>query len=433
MRKVLFSFISTLVIAILLFLMVGITPQVYAQDEQGLKCSAPIQRATLDVFPESVTLWFNQDVSEAEIKVFTTQDGRAVQVDNGETAVEGDQASVGLNSEALITDARYRVLATVDDTLYRLTFRLSADAEQVEDAEIENDCPEEATAEPTTEAATEVATEAPTEEPTEAPTEVPTEEPTEAPTEVPTEEPTEVPTEVPTEEPTEAPTEAPTEEPTEVPTEEPTEEPTEAPTEEPTEEPTEAPTEEPTEAPTEEASPEPTSLLGEDTVTDVIGANEFSVGVPAEYVSDNVEGYFLRPVVVMAADDDTIEAYIADADAVDQFVIIYTTFGSADLSALGLEEGADNQAIIDALIREDSTPTPAEEVTVAGVPALRVAFANEASGKSGVFYLVAFPGTEEGTTDYLLIQGSAPTEEWPNHEATFQAVVDSIVTVTGEE
>lgn len=466
MRKVLFSLLTALVI----FGLVGIAPvatRVAAQEDLALKCSIPEHQATLDVVPTAVALWFTQDVTEAEVQVF---DMKAKRVDDGDATIDGAQVSVALDADALAANlansTRYRVKATVNGEVFNLSFRVAAGASTEVDEDAENPCVEEEVVVETTPEATEEATEEATAEVTEEATVEPTAEVTEEATVEPTVEVTEEPTAEVTEEATAEPTAEVTEEATVEPTIEATVEPTaevteeatadaagaeateeatveatEEATEEPTAEVTEEATEEPTAEVTEEATEEPTAeateevvvaALGEATVTDTIGATEFTVGVPADYVSDNVEGYFLKPVVVFAKDDATIESYVADADSVAEFVVIYTTFTNADLSAFGLTEDADSQAVIGALIREDSAAEEAEEVTVAGAPALKVAFSNATSGKSGVFYLVSFAG-EEGATDYLLIQGSAPSDEWANYEATFQAVVDSIALAASEE
>ncbi|MBL1133870.1 MAG: hypothetical protein D8M56_01025 [Chloroflexi bacterium] len=152
----------------------------------------------------------------------------------------------------------------------------------------------------------------------------------------------------------------------------------------------------------------------------------FTVSVPAGYAVKTDENFFVLPVVVAAADEATVDAYLANPDAVQGFAVIFTTFTSADLASFGLAAEATPADIIAALVRADSTPSEPVEASVAGAPALKVDFTNATSGKSGTFYLVSFEGG-----NYLLIQGSAATADWPNYTATFEEVVAAIA-VTAE-
>lgn len=182
---------------------------------------------------------------------------------------------------------------------------------------------------------------------------------------------------------------------------------------------------------TPEATPEtPESPLGAILTVDA-GTTKVALNMPAEFASKAFNDYFLFPVTVIAEDAAIADAYVDEPDSVSQYIIILTSFTSANLSAFGLEADATGQDIIGALIRPDSSPSDAEEVTVAGAPALKVAFNNEVSGKSGLFYLVSFDAGE-GTTNYLLIQGSSATDDWEANAVNFQAVMDSVSVVLPE-
>ncbi len=189
----------------------------------------------------------------------------------------------------------------------------------------------------------------------------------------------------------------------------PTAEATEEPTEEPTAEATEVATEEPTESALAEAQPY------------AAGTVNFTVSAPNGYAVKTDDNFFVLPVVVSAADEATVDAYLANPDSVQGFAVIFTTFTSADLTSFGLAAEATSADIIAALVRADSTPSEPVEATVAGAPALKVDFTNATSGKSGTFYLVSFEGG-----NYLLIQGSAATADWANYTATFEEVVAAI-------
>ncbi len=163
------------------------------------------------------------------------------------------------------------------------------------------------------------------------------------------------------------------------------------------------------------------------------GTTNFTVGIPVvdetEYVAEEDESFFLFPVVVMASDEDTAEAYVEAPDDVAEYVVIYTTFTSNDLPAFNLEEDAELENIIEALLRPDSDASEPESADVSGAAeALRVTFTNEASGKAGEFFTIMFEA-EDGTRNFLLIQGSAPADTWSEFEANFGAVVESITVV----
>ncbi len=193
-------------------------------------------------------------------------------------------------------------------------------------------------------------------------------------------------------------------------------------TEEPMVEATEEATEEPMVEATEEVAE--VAVLSEEVYEDSAGNIDFSVNLPADYVAVENTSFFLFPVVVMAADEDTANAYVSTPDSVDSYVVIYTTFTSEDLPAFGLTTAATAEEIVSALIRSDSEVLDQTMTEVAGAPAVRVRFTNETSGKDGIFYVVSF--ADEEATGYLLIQGSAASDSWSDYESAFEALVASI-------
>ncbi|GIK62437.1 MAG: hypothetical protein BroJett018_02310 [Chloroflexota bacterium] len=442
MRKFVFSLFLILVYA-LNFAGLNIKSAA-AQDSLELVCSAPANGAELEYLPATVVLRFSADLAEGTA-VFVADEATSARVDvSGSLVVEGAIATVGVDtssdpdSEGGDADTAYLeagkayevfIVTKVDSkaTRFTITFSIAEGVTEVqpmalndcEDGDVNGDGVDDnaammPTAEPTEEATAEA-----TEEATTEPTEVATEEATAEPTEVATEEAT---PEV-TEEATAEPTEEATAEATEEATAEPTEVATEEATPEVTEEATAEPTEEATEVATEEATPE--STLAEPQPY-TAGTVNFTVSVPAGYAVKTDENFFVLPVVVAAADEATVDAYLANPDAVQGFAVIFTTFTSADLASFGLAAEATPADIIAALVRADSTPSEPVEASVAGAPALKVDFTNATSGKSGTFYLVSFEGG-----NYLLIQGSAATADWPNYTATFEEVVAAIA-VTAE-
>ncbi|MBI5931750.1 MAG: hypothetical protein HY862_20740 [Chloroflexi bacterium] len=460
MRKFVFSLFLILVYA-LNFAGLNLKSAAAQDTSLELVCSAPVDGATLDYLPETVVLRFSADLAEGT-GVFVANQETHARVDvSGSLVVAASIATVSLDtssdpdSEGGSADTSYLeagktyqvlVVTKVDGkaTRFTRTFSIAESATEAQPMAV-NDCEdgdvngdgvddnaammptEEATAE-----VTEVATEAPTEEATVEATEVATEEATAEVTEVATEAPTEEATAEVTEVATEAPTEEATVEATEVATEEATAEVTEVATETPTEEATAEVTEVATEAPTEEATVEATEVATEEATAEAgatlaepqpyaAGAVNFTVSAPAGYVVKTDDKFFVLPVVVAAADDATVDAYLANPDSVQGFVVIFTTFTSADLTSFGLTADADANTIIGALVRADSTAGEPAEATVAGAPALKVDFTNATSGKSGTFYLVSFEGG-----NYLLIQGSAATADWASYTATFEQVVAAI-------
>lgn len=363
MRKLFFS----LLIGVFALGLAGGFPQAHAQEGLALQCSAPVNEAVLGVFPSNVVVWFTEAVDTVEGTVVNA----AGDVVSGDITVDGAMATVALNADALTADTVYTVELTATNAngsaTESLTFTVAANALQIPDAEIVNDCPADMGGETPEETATPEETVVPEE--TEAPEETATPEETETPEE----------------------------------------------------------TTVPEETATEVVEPTVGDPLTLDAGSTVVGLN-----MPVAFVSKSYNAYFLFPVTVVAADADTADAYVDEPDNVPAYVIIITSFTSADLDAFGLEAGATGQDIIAALIRPDSSPSEAEEVTVAGAPALKVSFTNEASGKSGEFYLVSFAGAEEAT-NYLLIQGSSASAEWEANAANFQLVVGGIVEVLPEE
>ncbi len=377
-----------------------------AQDSLELVCSAPSNEAELDYLPESVVLRFSGDLAEGTA-VFVADEATSARVDvGGSLVVEGAIATVGVDassdpdSEGGNADTAYLeagktyevfVVTKVDGKATRfpgtfpITFSIAEGATEVkpmamnncEDGDVNGDGVDDNAAMMPTAEATEVATEEATVEATEVATE-------------------------------EATAEA-----TEVATEEATAEATEVATEEATAEATEVATEEATAEATESALAEPQPYAA--------GTVNFTVSAPTGYAVKTDENFFVMPVVVTAADEATVDAYLANPDSVQGFAVIFTTFTSTDLTSFGLAAEATSADIIAALVRADSTPSEAVEATVAGAPALKVDFTNATSGKSGTFYLVSFEGG-----NYLLIQGSAATADWANYTATFEEVVAAI-------
>ncbi len=370
MRKLLFS----LLVVTFAFGVAGVTPRIHAQDDAlALVCSAPADGATVGVVPNALTLWFNQDASDVTVAV---NDADGASVAAGDAEIDGAVVTVALDGESLAAEATYTIDVTVGEDTITRTFTIGANALAQGDAELVNDCPEDMdmgegdeAADEGDEAAADEGDEAAADEGDEAAAD----EGDEA----------------------------------------------------AADEGDEAAADEGDEGGDEAGQEGP--ALGE-AIDGSAGSVNFTVQPPAEYADDTIEGYFLFPVTVMAADDDAIASYVDDPDDVEEYVIIFTSFTAEDLGAFNLEGDVDGQAIIDVLIREDSSPEGAAEATVAGAPALRVNFANEVSGKSGAFYLVTFED-EDGAVNYLLIQGSAPTDEWEANADNFQAVVDSIALV----
>ncbi len=413
-----------------------------AQDSLELVCSAPGNGAELDYLPESVVLRFSADLAEGT-GIFVADEATSARVDvSGSLVVEGAIASVSVDassdpdSEGGDADTAYLqagktyevfVVTRADGKLTRfvITFSIAESATEVkpmainncEDGDVNGDGVDDNAAMMPTAEATEVATEEATAEPTAEATEVATEEATAEPTA----EATEVATEEATAEPTAEATEVATEEATAEPTAEATEVATEEATAEPTAEATEVATEEATAEPTAEATEETTESALAEPQSYTAGTVNFTVSAPNGYAVKTDDNFFVMPVVVSAADEATVDAYIANPDSVQGFAVIFTTFTSADLTSFGLAAEATSADIIAALVRADSTPSEPVEATVAGAPALKVDFTNATSGKSGTFYLVSFEGG-----NYLLIQGSAATADWASYTATFEEVVAAI-------
>ncbi len=437
MRKFVFSLFLILVYA-LNFAGLNIKSAA-AQDSLELVCSAPADGAELDYLPETVVLRFSADLAEGTA-VFVADEATSARVDiSGSLVVEGAIATVGVDassdpdSEGGDADTAYLeagkayevfVVTKVDGkaTRFTVTFSIAEGATEVQPMAMKNDCVDgDVNGDGVEDNAAIMPTEEATEEATAEATEEVTEEPTVEATEETTAEPTEEVTVEATEEATAEPTEEATEEPTEVATEEATVEATEEATAEPTEEVTAEATEEATAEPTEEATVEATESTLAEPQPYTAGTVNFTVSAPAGYAVKTDENFFVLPVVVAAADEATVDAYLANPDAVQGFAVIFTTFTSADLASFGLAAEATPADIIAALVRADSTPSEPAEATVAGAPALKVDFTNATSGKSGTFYLVSFEGG-----NYLLIQGSAATTDWPNYTATFEEVVAAI-------
>lgn len=359
MRKLFFL----LVIALMAVSVVGIAPQVQAQDDGlALQCSAPTNGQTLSVVPTTLTFWFTEEVTEAALAV-AVAGGDDVE---SETAVDG--AVVTVTSEGFEAGNLYAVSGTVSsdsgevDVAFGFGIAESVFPAGDEAPELANDCPDEEMdmgdettddGDATTDDADATADDG---DATTDDADVATDD-------------------------------------------------------------------------ADTATDGQEDAVGE-SISGSTGSTDFSVTLPAEYTSEEFDNYFQFPVTVIASDSDVAQTYIESPDGVQEFIIIFTSFTSEDLEIFGLEAQADSATIIATLLRADSSAEEPVATTVAGADALQVNFTNEVSGKSGTFYLISFSGDE--VTNYLLIQGSAPTDDWEGVAESFQAVVDSIAIVETE-
>jgi hypothetical protein len=158
-----------------------------------------------------------------------------------------------------------------------------------------------------------------------------------------------------------------------------------------------------------------------------VGNTEVALELPKGYTVEVNDTLFILPVVVFAQDQETIDEYLENASSVRKFIIIFTTFGKEDLTRFGLTKDADTNAIIDKLVRSDSELGEREAVAVAGMDTVAVTFTNPTTGKSGKFHLIQFGES------YMLIQASAPTDQWEAIAPTYEAVIASMVTAAAEE
>lgn len=125
------------------------------------------------------------------------------------------------------------------------------------------------------------------------------------------------------------------------------------------------------------------------------------------------------PIYAFAADSTIMENYILRPETVDEFVIIFISITSEQLTTGGIDTSS-LDSIIFALAYTDTQLGLTENLIIDGREAVTYPFINTNNQKSGSFTLMQFDD------DYLLVQGSANNEVWAESTELYEAVLSSI-------
>lgn len=125
------------------------------------------------------------------------------------------------------------------------------------------------------------------------------------------------------------------------------------------------------------------------------------------------------PIYAFAADSTIMENYILRPETVDEFVIIFISITSEQLTTGGIDTSS-LDSIIFALAYPDTQLGLPENLIIDGAEAVTYPFINTNNQKSGAFTLMQF------NDDYLLVQGSANNEVWAESAELYEAVLSSI-------
>ncbi len=172
----------------------------------------------------------------------------------------------------------------------------------------------------------------------------------------------------------------------------------------------------PTETSTDEVDGTNTVLSEAQTIE--IGELQIEIRVPEGFISTDLKDTG-APMYAFAADSTIMENYLLRPEAVSEFVIISINLTTQQLLDNDIDTSSLGTVIFDLAFTDTQLGDP-ESLVIDGGEAVTYPFRNPSSNKVGAFTLIKF------VDNYLLLQGSASVTKWPDNEALYQEVINSI-------